>query len=276
MANHAIQTAFTRSPAIGFAGMVAKESRLLAANSRLAASRKLASVVVTAVNSDTYTLTINGTDFTYTADGSATTGEIVLGLIALINAGSEPVTASGTDTPLLIESKIDAPFGNDLSDTTAAGRRISGDFSITESETNLATPVILVEQGQEIPFGVGVCLDERSTDRQAVRLPRVAADVTGLSFDGVTMADFAKTSYSAKYHRNSMISVLRKGYIFVVVEEAVVKGDQPYVRYASGSGGTQLGSFRKSADTSTAAALPNARYETTAALGALAVVKVDF
>lgn len=276
MSNHAIQTSFSRSPAIGYAGMVAKESRLLVANSRVSTSRKLASVAITAANSDTYTLTINGTDFTFTADGSATTAEITAGLVALINAGSEPVLASGSDTPLLVESKIDAPFGADFTVTTAANRRITGDFSITESETNLATPVILVEQGQEVPFGVGVCLDERSTDKQAVRLPRVAADVTGLGFDGVTMADFAKSDFSQKYHRNSMLSVLRSGYIFVVVEEAVVKGDQPYVRYAAGAGGTQLGAFRKSADTSSAAALPKARYETTAALGALAIVKLDF
>lgn len=276
MANQAIQTSFSRSPAIGFAGMQAKDSSHLQANSRVAASRKLASVVITAANSDTYTLTINGTDFTYTADGSATTAEITVGLAALINAGTEPVTASGTDTPLLIESDIDAPYGNDLSDTSAAGRRLSGDFSITESETNLATPVILVPQGQEIPFGVGVCLDERSGDKQAVRLPRQATDVTGLLFDGVTMADFARSSHLATYPRNSMISVMRKGYIFVVVEEAVSKGDQPFVRYASGAGGTQLGAFRKTVDSSSAAALPNARYETTAVLGGLAVVKLDF
>lgn len=275
MANQAIQTSFSRAPAIGYAGMVAKESRLLQVNSRVSASRKLASVVITAANSDTYTLTINGVDYTFPADGSATTPEIAAGLVALINAGTEPVLASGSDTPLLVESKIDAPFGADFTDTTVANRRKTGDFSIVEAETNLATPVILVEQGQEIPFGVGVCLDERSSDKQAVRLPRVAADVTGLAFDGVTMADFAKSDYSQKYHRNSMISVLRKGYIFVIVEEAVVKGDQPFVRYAAGTG-TQLGAFRKTVDSSTAAALPNSRYETTAALGGLAIVKLDF
>lgn len=58
-------------------------------------------ITPTAVNSFAYAVTINGTVFAFTADGSATVSEVVTGLIAAINAGSEPVTASGTTTLIL-------------------------------------------------------------------------------------------------------------------------------------------------------------------------------
>lgn len=48
--------------------------------------------VNTVLNSTLYTITINGTTFSYTSDGTATDIEIVAGLIADIVAGSEPIT----------------------------------------------------------------------------------------------------------------------------------------------------------------------------------------
>jgi hypothetical protein len=42
-------------------------------------------------------------------------------------------------------------------------------------------------------------------------------------------------------------NVLRRGSVYVQVEEAVVAHDVVFVRYAAGAGGTQLGAFRKSA-----------------------------
>lgn len=65
---------------------------------------KVAQVVTmtpTVVNSFTYVVTINGVEFQFISDASATDAEIVAGLIAAINAGSEPVTASGTTTLIL-------------------------------------------------------------------------------------------------------------------------------------------------------------------------------
>ena len=48
-----------------------------------------------------YKATINGTDFEFTTDATPTDAEIVTGINALINAGPEPVTASGTTTMIL-------------------------------------------------------------------------------------------------------------------------------------------------------------------------------
>jgi hypothetical protein len=51
-------------------------------------------IVNTAKNDTDYHCKINNTTFTYTSDASATSIEIAAGLVALINAGTEPVTAT--------------------------------------------------------------------------------------------------------------------------------------------------------------------------------------
>lgn len=53
-----------------------------------------------AANEAVYTVTINGTDFAYTSDDTATVAEITAGLETLINAGSEPVTATDNSTDI--------------------------------------------------------------------------------------------------------------------------------------------------------------------------------
>jgi hypothetical protein len=74
---------------------------------------------------------------------------------------------------------------------------------------------------------------------------------------------------------NSMAPVGRVVRVLVTVEETVKDGDPVYVRYASGSGGSQLGSFRTSADSSTAALLPNACYRSDASAAGLAVCEIN-
>lgn len=61
-------------------------------------------------NSALYTITLNGVDFSFTSDVDATAAEIAAGLIAAINAGAEPVTASGTNTVVLTADVAGIPF----------------------------------------------------------------------------------------------------------------------------------------------------------------------
>ena len=271
-----IQSSFSFAPAIGVEGQIARTGEH-EIDGGVAASRKLVSVAITAANTTHYIVTINGTAFDYLSDGSATTAEITAGLVALINAGSEPVHASGTDTPLVIESTKDSEFNADFSDTSAANRRVTGDFSTAYNGNMVET--VLVAQGQEIPCGVAVCMDERSSDNQAVRLPRQASDLTSFRFAGVVLNDVAKVAYAVNgkqtFHRNTMLPLLRDGYVYVKVESNVSKGDQAYARFASGSGGSQLGAFRNDADSASAAALARCFFETTATAGNLAVLRVQ-
>jgi hypothetical protein len=58
----------------------------------------------------TYSVKINATTFSFVSDASATAQEIVAGLLALVNAGTEPVTASGTATLILTADVAGVPF----------------------------------------------------------------------------------------------------------------------------------------------------------------------
>lgn len=60
--------------------------------------------------STAYTVSINGTDFTFTTDATPTVAEITAGLVALIDAGTENVDATDNTTDLDIEA-ADAPGG---------------------------------------------------------------------------------------------------------------------------------------------------------------------
>lgn len=68
---------------------------------------------------------------------------------------------------------------------------------------------------------------------------------------------------------------ITSGFVAVLVEEAVNLGQPCFIRYAAGTGGTKLGAFRASADTSTAAAHPTWYYASKAAAGTIAIVRVS-
>jgi hypothetical protein len=259
-----VQTSYSNDPAVAFAGMLSDDG-FKDIVSGLCATRKLLSVAITADNNDVYTITINGIAFAYTADGSATTAEITVGLRNLINAGSEPVLASGTDTPLLIESTLDGT---------------EGDFTYSDGVVGVGTLVetVLVAQGQEVPFGHYVCLDERATTAVgesdfSVRLPRQSADITGGRHLGLAIEDKAREENSAEFRANTMIPVLRQGRAWVECEQAVVAGDPVYVRYAAGGNG--LGGFGNTAGTSERALLPNSVYLNAAAIAGFAIVEFN-
>ncbi len=75
---------------------------------RLTKSAKVVDITPTAVNASVYTVTINGTSYTYTSDSSATVAEICTGLVTAYNAaaisgitvadGTTKITFTGTDT----------------------------------------------------------------------------------------------------------------------------------------------------------------------------------
>ena len=90
--------------------------------------------VATVANSTDYTVTINGTAFTYTSSTNATSGEIVSGLISAINGGSEPVTASGTTTLILTADVAGTAFSDSVSTNLSVSTITEndiGDFTIT-------------------------------------------------------------------------------------------------------------------------------------------------
>lgn len=127
-----------------------------------------------------------------------------------------------------------------------------------------------------LPAGVGVVQD--TTSDPAIKSPGASTDVTTELFIGVTVLSQAHeniVSGGGSYKQNDAVSVIKKGRVWVQVEEAVTPTSPVFVRYASGAGGTQLGAFRASADTASAAQLSKARYLTSASAQGFALVDLN-
>lgn len=145
-----------------------------------------------------------------------------------------------------------------------AGMKVDGSPATQDSLVN-------GEASAEIPFGAAVT--KGTTDTNAL-LPDASNDVViGIAMHSQShgKAELGTTGIKPKV----TFSVITKGRVWVKVEEAVVKGDLAYVRYASGAGGSQKGSFRKSADTSTALQLKGGRYLTSASANGMAQLEFD-
>lgn len=83
-----------------------------------------------------------------------------------------------------------------------------------------------------------------------------ALGVVAHSHATVSKEDGLDAGYAAKETAN----VLRKGYVWVVIEETVAIGDDVYFRHTASGGNTKLGAFRNDADTATCDQLTNARW----------------
>ena len=88
-------------------------------------------------NSATYTVTLNGTVYSFISDASATAAEIVTGLSAAINGGSDPVTASGTTTLILTADVAGVPF------SVKATTNLTPVYATTESLTDALNAIML-------------------------------------------------------------------------------------------------------------------------------------
>jgi len=95
-------------------------------------------VVVTATSNREYIVTVNGIEYSFTSDASATKDEIVAGLVAAINAGSVPVTASagtvGTGKLIITADVTGTPFSVVNGAIGAFDTSLTVDYT---SETNL-------------------------------------------------------------------------------------------------------------------------------------------
>lgn len=137
-----------------------------------------------------------------------------------------------------------------------------------------------------LPFGVLVVTDTvNSTDFNTIcgRLPVSSADVTTNAI-GVVVADQARTqnnefsglpSVAPYYPQFSCLPCRRQGRLFVLAEGPVVNGGPVFVRFATGPGGTGLGSLRGDTDTASAALLQNAIWRSTVGAGGFAVIELN-
>lgn len=135
--------------------------------------------------------------------------------------------------------------------------------------------VSAINSATAVPFGK-LCVAGASEG--LCKLPGAATDVTNkglvLGVSVKTHAIESSLSGDPQYPVNSVPSLLRKGRIYVKVEQAVAIGDAVYVRYAAGGDG--LGSFGNTAGTTERALLDGASWVKGAGIGGLAVLEVNF
>lgn len=110
--------------------------------------------------------------------------------------------------------------------------------------------------------------------RNAAKLPAAAADVSKPGAMGIVPWDQSREGGS-DWPALRPTPVLRRGRIWVTAESAVARWTVPFVRYATGPGGTELGSFRADADGTSAAQCPWALFLTDATAGALVLVEIS-
>ena len=113
-------------------------------------------------------------------------------------------------------------------------------------------------------------------DDDGVILP----SATGQQFLGVSVmhqvAEQALGTGVVQYEDKEPINVMRKGKIFVFVEEAVDPDtDSVFFRHTAGGGGSVIGRFRTDADTASADAVPNARFVETTTGAGLTVIEIN-
>lgn len=116
------------------------------------------------------------------------------------------------------------------------------------------------KQGSAIPFGVAV---KKGTNEDEAVLPTATGDVlAGIAVHSHDVNTIGSSGWAATagIPDADRFNLLKVGVVAVKVEEAVVQGDKAFVRFASGAGGTQLGAWRKSADTATARAVNGAYF----------------
>ena len=119
----------------------------------------------------------------------------------------------------------------------------------------------------EIKFGHMVA--KVSGDDDGCEQPDSAgADLLGVSLRKIS-------TENDKYAAKSAVAVLRRGQVFVEVEEAVTPDSDVFVRHTAGGGGSELGIFRTDADTASAVQITNARFKTSAAAGKVAVLEIN-
>lgn len=86
--------------------------------------------------------------------------------------------------------------------------------------------------------------------------PASSADVARLAGAIVYNPTVAVAATGEDYAAGAILPILREGIIWLVTEQALTVGSNPFVRYATGAGGSVKGVLRTDADTSTAAQCP--------------------
>lgn len=132
------------------------------------------------------------------------------------------------------------------------------------------------DTGAAMTFGVGVVFDAGSPDTE-IALPASDADVTD-KFVGVLAHSHASQNKSVGtvtgVPDGEVGNVLKKGNVWVLVEQAVTPADPVYLRHTV-NGGLLPGGWRKDADTAKAELAPSCKWLTSAGASGFALLALN-
>jgi len=150
---------------------------------------------------------------------------------------------------------------NDMSDVPAVKGGLA-DIALSDKVGRVAAA--------DIGFGVGLM-------QTAVAGFAAIPTATGFNFEGISVQTNKPTPNDtgiALYEAGEEITVLRKGRIWVYVEEAVAVNDDVFLRHTTNAA-LLAGDFRTDADTARADQITNARFITATTAAGLAMVEIN-
>ncbi len=161
---------------------------------------------------------------------------------------------------------------------------ISNDPSIAyEGMISEAYPYSIISKVMETAAGesAGRFVCQGTADNQCAAIAAIVS-VTGyaalgfLCYDPSKPTNWPPSSYTKAYPIGQMCSILRRGCIWLIAEEAVTPADDVYVRAIAGTP-TVIGRVGTSSDSSKCGLLAQsqARFMTTAAANALVLVELN-
>jgi len=125
-----------------------------------------------------------------------------------------------------------------------------------------------------IPYGTAVV--RGSADNGVKIVTASTEEFVGIALR--TLSGSPESDGAEQYEKKESANILDFGKVYVTCESGCVPGDKVYMRFAAGPGGTVIGALGNSADNDgtndTAVLIPDATWESTATVGATAVVKL--
>jgi hypothetical protein len=91
----------------------------------------------------------------------------------------------------------------------------------------------------------------------------------------MNLIDANGSNGAAPYYTGEAVSMLTKGRIYVLVEDAITSDSDVYLRFAPSGLNTQVGRFRSDDDSGTAVLIPGAVWRVGASSGELAVLEIN-
>jgi hypothetical protein len=150
--------------------------------------------VATVLNSTIYTVRINGVDVSFTSDASATAGEIALGLVAAINASTDPAVTGVTAATTALAADA------------AATLTITADVAGTPFTATVGANLTIATTTANNTAGITAVTDLRDTEptvRGAGGTPPAVGSFSAYaSVDqtGIVANDFVKVAFGAEHH----------------------------------------------------------------------------